>query len=307
MRIADLEPRALRAALHGEGLRFRMGPFSVCVRTRLRKVVEGIALLYGDYELLGDDAYIDFSVALDCPFNLHTLIGPQVRFLFDGAPAFLPLPLAQAFPMFEWGLNWCVSAHANDYLIVHAAVVERDGLCAILPAPPGSGKSTLCATLIHRGWRLLSDELTLIQLRDRMVVPLPRPVSLKNASIGIVRNYVPGVTVSSPVSDTVKGTVAQIRPPADSLARDGEACRAGWIVFPRYVAGSLPVLDAMPRSRAFMEIADNAFNYSLLGAAGFDALADVVDGARCFTFSYSQLDDAVAAFDNLAAERHACV
>jgi predicted ATPase len=30
----------------------------------------------------------------------------------------------------------------------------------ILPAPPGSGKSTLCAALVTRGWRLLSDELT---------------------------------------------------------------------------------------------------------------------------------------------------
>jgi predicted ATPase len=33
-------------------------------------------------------------------------------------------------------------------------VVERDGHALILPAMPGSGKSTLTAALVQRGWRL---------------------------------------------------------------------------------------------------------------------------------------------------------
>ena len=52
--------------------------------------------------------------------------------------------------------------HAHQYLIIHAAVVEKNGLAAILPAPPGSGKGTLTAGSVLSGWRLLSDELTLI-------------------------------------------------------------------------------------------------------------------------------------------------
>jgi hypothetical protein len=41
-------------------------------------------------------------------------------------------------------------------------VLERGGRALLLPAPSGSGKSTLCAGLAFNGWRLLSDELALL-------------------------------------------------------------------------------------------------------------------------------------------------
>ena len=51
-----------------------------------------------------------------------------------------------------------------------------------------------------------------------------------------------------------------------------------------------------------MDMAKNAFNYSLLGARGFDMLADVVGNARGYRYTYSKLDEAIAAFDQLAAQ-----
>src|SRR3546814_17273791 len=73
--------------------------------------------------------------------------------------------LGQALPMLEWGLNWCIGAHGHQFLIIHAAVIERNGLAAILPGAPGSGKSTLTACLVHNGWRLLSDAMALVSLQ----------------------------------------------------------------------------------------------------------------------------------------------
>ena len=73
----------------------------------------------------------------------------------------------------------------DRYLIIHAAVVERNGFALLLPAPPGSGKSTLCAGLIHHGWRLLSDELALIDPETATLQAIPRPVSLKLSLIHI--------------------------------------------------------------------------------------------------------------------------
>ncbi|TXL12561.1 hypothetical protein BMR05_15020 [Methylococcaceae bacterium HT4] len=83
-------------------------------------------------------------------------------------------------------MNWCISSQLNTYLIIHAAVIEKSGYAVIMPAPPGSGKSTLTASLIQEGWRLLSDELTIIDVQNACVVPFPRPVSLKNESIDII-------------------------------------------------------------------------------------------------------------------------
>ena len=301
-RVSALSARALQARLAGDGIVLQTGSFVTRLRSPLRHVAEGIALLYADYPLLDAGGFADFHVALQPAAGLRRWFGRQVIFSSDGRTPFKPLPQDQALPMFEWSLNWCVSSRAHDYLILHAAVVERNGLAAILPAPPGSGKSTLCAALVARGWRLLSDELTLVRLSDGLIEPLPRPISLKNASIDVIRAYAPASVISRPVHATNKGTVAHVKPPAASVERAGECARAAVIVFPRWVAGAAPLLEPLPAARAFIEVAENAFNYSLLGRAGFDAMARLIEASASYRFSYGTLDDAIAVFAQLAGE-----
>ena len=301
--VSSLTRAELGKRMAGPGLCLQTGAFVTRLSSPIGEVADGIALLYADYPLRDDAQFADFHVALTRPRGLRRWFRPQVKFEYDGGSMFRPLPLDQAFPMFEWGLNWCVSSRAHSYLIIHAAVVEKDGRAAILPAPPGSGKSTLCAALVHHGWRLLSDELAMIRLADGLVEPLPRPISLKNASIGIIRDYVEGTVFSRLVHDTVKGTVAHLKAPAASVARAGEPAIPAWVVFPKYEAGAAPLLAPMGRASAFMQLAANAFNYTVLGQAGFEAMAGVIDRSGCYSFNYSKLDDALAAFAALARDR----
>lgn len=299
MNLSSLSLPQIEARLQESGIYLRTGAFVTCVQTSIASVAEGMARLYADYPLAEQSDFADFHVSLDQPSNLRRWFKPQVLFRFDGTSPFKPLPLEQAFPMFEWGLNWCVSSYAHRYLIIHAAVVERGGFAAVLPAPPGSGKSTLCAALINRGWRLLSDELTLIRIDDGKIVPLPRPVSLKNASIDIIGRYVPQGTFSRRIMDTMKGTIAHLKPPLDSVTRAAEVAHAAWIIFPKYQPDSAARLEAIPQSRAFMRVAENAFNYSSLGSRGFETLAGLIDTCLCYDFTYSALDDAIETFSNL--------
>jgi len=298
--VGTLSPAALRARLAGPGLRLRTGRFTTCLRGDIPSLAAGIAQLYPDYPLLGEQDFADFHLQLQRPCNGRRWLRPQVDLLYDGRRVFRPLPLAQALPMFEWGLNWCVSSRAHRYLIVHAAVLERGGRALVMPAPPGSGKSTLTAALAGRGgWRLLSDELTLIDLDSGLVVPNPRPVSLKNQSIDVIRAYLPQAVLSPAVQDTQKGTVAHMRAPADSVARADECALPGWIVFPQYVAGAATSIEALPRATTFMELAGNSFNYSILGANGFHAMARLIEQVRGFRFRYSALDEALDALPRL--------
>lgn len=306
MNVSSLTPSELRYRLDRPGVRFRIGAFVTQLQTSIPSVSEGVGLLYGDYPLAGEDGFADFHVSLASPHGLRKWIRPQVQFLFDGHTPFKPLPLDQAFPMLEWGLNWCVSSQANRYLIIHAAVVAKDGYAAILPAPPGSGKSTLCAALVSRGWRLLSDELALVRIEDGCLIPLPRPISLKNVSIDIIRDYEPSAILGPMVADTMKGTVAHMKAPADSVARASEIAKAAWVIFPKYQAGAAARLEELPRSRAFMRVADNAFNYSLLGAKGFEALGKVIDASMCYDFAYSKLDEAIEIFAALTPPAPGC-
>ncbi|MDL2353713.1 MAG: HprK-related kinase A [Pseudomonadota bacterium] len=299
--LASLSRAELGARLARPGLRLQTGRFVTRVSSPIAGVADGIALLYPDYPLLEQDGFADFYVHFTRSGGLRRWFRPQVNFDYDGVTPFDPLPCHHAQPMFEWVLNWCVTTRAHQYLMLHAAVIERNGVAAILPAPPGSGKSTLCAALVTRGWRLLSDEVALVRLDSGELEPLPRPVSLKNASIALMRAYAPQATFSVPVLDTAKGAVAHMKAPADSVRRADETARPAWIVFPRYVAGAAAQLAAVAPARAAMRVAENSFNYSLLAATGFGALARLIDATACYDFTYSALDDAIGVFDALSA------
>ena len=299
MNISTLTPSELGLQLKKDGMFLQTGTFITHLKTSIPSVAEGISLLYADYPLIEHLDFADFHVSLTYPRNLRRWLKPQIQFLFDGKPLFKPLPLNQAFPMFEWGLNWCVSSHANHYLIIHAAVIEKGGYAVVLPAPPGSGKSTLCAALVSRDWRLLSDELALIQIGDGKVVPHPRPISLKNQSIDIIQHYDPDAILSRKISDTIKGTVAHMKPPTNSIVRANETANAAWVIFPKYQAGAPAHLKKLSQSRAFIRIADNAFNYSLLGIKGFETLTGLIGASQCYDFTYSTLEGAIETFSAL--------
>lgn len=301
MKLQQLSSADLRKHLSGEGVWLRTGPFSLRIRSHIPQVAEGLVDLYGQFEVRNArQAFADFHVELNPPSILRRWFRPQVNFSFDGSLPFKPLPLDQAYPMLEWGLNWCVSMHAHHYLIIHAAVVEKNGLAAILPAPPGSGKSTLAAGLVLSGWRLLSDELTLIDRKTGLIHALPRPVSLKNQSIEIIRQFSPEAFINRAAHDTAKGTVAHMRPPKSSVQRQHEPARPGWVIFPRWQADAEMRLTPRSKAQTFMFLAQNAFNYSHLGADGFRTGTALIEQVGCYDFRYGQLHEAVAAFNRLA-------
>jgi HprK-related kinase A len=300
MKVSDLSFSELADALSVKGITLHAAPFVVHLRTQLPSVVEGIRRMYADYRLEPELNYADFHIEISRPKNLRRWLRPQVSFFHDGKEPFRPLPLNQAFPLFEWGLNWCIANYMHQNLILHAAAVEKGGRVVILPGDPGAGKSTLCAALANRGWRLLTDELTLISLKDHCVLPVPRPVSLKNASIDVIKAFEPSVIMSDLAHDTVKGTVAHMKPPAESVDCRQECVQPAWIIFPKYTAGAKARLEPESKCSAFMRIIKHAFNYSVLGDSGFHAIGKLLDECDCYDFSYSKLDDAIELFDALS-------
>lgn len=302
MIVADLSPAEFRHKLRQSGLRIRVGPIVAEVRSRFDVVESAIGLHYGAHELVGRDEFADFHVSVEAPPGLRRWLKPQAIFCFDGDPPFKPLDATQAFAVLEWGLNWCVASHCHQYLVIHAAVIERRGRALILPAPPGSGKSTLCAALVARGWRLLSDELTLVDVASGNIVPLPRPISLKNQSIASISEFWQQSIMSPVIHETLKGSVTHVRPPVESVRCAAEMARPGWIAIPRYRQSHRTELVALSKAAAFMQLVDNAFNYGVHGQRGFEVLADVTAASECFEFTYGgALDEAVEAFDALAA------
>lgn len=299
--LSAVAPDEIRRRLRGPGLRLRTGPVVFSIKSKLRDVELGLCALYGQHEFVDESEFADFHVSVDAVHGLRRWLKPQLTFGIDGEHPFAPLPGNQGLPMLEWGMNWCISGSCHEYLILHAAVLERGGRALVMPAPSGSGKSTLCAALLFHGWRLLSDELALIDMATGRLVSLPRAVSLKNASIDVIQQFAGDrVRFASIVHDTTKGVVGHFPPPVDAVKRAQEAAPPGWIVFPRYAAQAPSLLQALSKGQCLMRLIENAFNYNTQQKLGFQRLADLVEASACFEFSYSNLDEAVELFSGLA-------
>ncbi len=301
MKVRDLSPAEFRRALAGPGLRLRTGLFNCRMQSEVAAIAPEMAQLYAHHELLDDSSFIDFHIKISTGKGLRRWLRPQALFSVDEVLPFTPLPQNQALAMIEWGLNWCITAYSHHLLVLHAASLAKGEHALILPAPPGSGKSTLCAALANRGWRLLSDELTLIDLRDGRLHALARPVNLKNNSIDVIRRFAPEAFLSAPVLDTTKGTVALMAPNEASVQAQTQPTWPRWMALPRWQAGAATRLTPMPPGEAFLQLADNAMNYHILGEQGFQALGQLIDRVESFRFEYSDLNEAVALFDQLAS------
>lgn len=280
-----------------------IGPFAVRFKSRLESLAGNLHLLYFDYPLVTAPAVVDFHISLDRPKNLRRWHRRQVVFSIDGRPVFEPFPANLIFPLLEWGLNWCIAKRCHQYLMLHAAVVEREGRAIIFPAIPGSGKSTLCAALIHRGWRLLSDEFGLVHLEHRNIIPLPRPIPLKNESIAIIRGFASDSIIGPLFPKTRKGTVAHLRPPASSVCRMTEPARAKWVVFPQFKPSSPFEFKQVPKAHSLLRLATNAFNYEVLGAHGFHLVSELIRSCDCYNLIYRDLNQAIAHLNSLVDER----
>ena len=303
MKLSDLTTETLAARLREGGVVLQVGPFLVRLGTSLRELIEPVHLLYTHYELVDQaDRIVDFDIRLDPPSRPARWRGRRAAFYIDGKRAFQPFERSISLPMLEWVVNWCVFTIPNQYLILHAAVVERGGRAAILPGEPGAGKSTLCGALAFRGWRLFSDEVAMMRPGETRLLPVPRPIGLKEQSIEVIRGFEPGAVLGPAIPGTRKGTVAHIQPDRESVERGNESAEAGWIIFPRYEAGTAARLVRMSKGYTLLKIAHDAFNFSTLGVAGFETAADVVDGCACYELSYGDLNDAVGIFHQLAGE-----
>ena len=292
--------KAVACALKNRGLKLKIAGFNICLSSSIPEVAEHIVCLYESFEIINDESFIDFYISLKTPSIVRRYFRPQVNFSFDGYFPFKPLPYKQASAMFEWGLNWCIANHSHQYLVIHAAVVERNGKAFIFPGIPGSGKSTLSAALVCSGWRLLSDELTLLSVADGLVYPAPRPISLKNKSIEVIRNFSPNVVIGSVVNNTAKGAIGHMRPPTESVRYSNIPAKPAKLIFPKFLEGSKTILNTLSKSRALIKLVENCFNYNILGVNGFNCASDLVDDSDCYNFEYSSLNEALLLLTDLS-------
>lgn len=300
MKIGDLTRDQLHQRFAGPGLRTRIGPFVFRVHTPIDRFVTDFSAAYADFPVCDENEISDFRIRVTPAFRRWPWREAQAEFRADGESPFRTFPRRLAMPFAEWGLNWCICSHAHQFLIFHSAVVEKAGRAAILAGPPGSGKSTLCAALLARGWRLLSDELALLDPARGRLFPIPRPVALKGTSIGLIEGLLPHPRIGRVFAPTHKGTLAHLRPPLEAVECQAEPALPGWVVFPTHAENADTRLVPLRKAAGFLRLERNCFNYDALGRTAFDALSQLIETAECYDLPFAQAAAAAEMVDGLA-------
>jgi HprK-related kinase A len=300
VRIGDLTPEQLHQRFGGPGVRVRIGPFIIHLYSAIREFVADFSFAYADFPICEAHEVSDFRVRVAPAGGWRLWREKHIAFWADGVRPFAVFPRRLAMPFAEWGLNWCICSFDHQFLMFHSAVVEKAGRAAILAGPPGSGKSTLCAALLARGWRLLSDELGLLDPARGCLLPIPRPVALKGASIGLIEELLPHLRIGRVFPHTDKGTLAHLRPPTDAVERQAEPALPAWVVFPTHAETARTELVPLRKASGFLRLETNCFNYAAHGRTAFEALGRLIEAAECYELPFDQLATATGLVDGLA-------
>ena len=301
MILSDCLDRDLWNALKAGRFRVHLGGLCLKIDSVVPEFVAAFRQLYADHPVSLEGGAYDFDIGISPPAIWRRWFRRNVTFEFSGDAPFQPMEVGHAHALFEWGLNWTIASSLHNYLILHSAVVEWKDCGVLLSAVSGSGKSTLSAELTLQGWRLLSDELALID-QELQVSPLSRPVSLKNSSIDLIRSRHPAAIIGPLARDTHKGTIGHLKATPSSVAQNCRSATPKLIVFPKWTAESPLRVQPVDAGLAAMRLIDQAFNYSILGTEGFRRLVALVRAAEAWEIEYSSLDEARDALETLVDE-----
>jgi HprK-related kinase A len=282
-------------------VRLSVGPVRFRVGSSWPGPVRALRALYAGYPD-GADEVADYTVRLEPAKPWRRWLRPSVTIGGDYVlPDAAPLPLAHGLVAAEMAMNLQMALGERRFLLLHAASVEKDGQAIILTGESGAGKSTLSALLGESGWRFMGDEFALLEPATGLLHPFPRPVSLKNGAVGVMEARVDPARFGPAMTDTPKGTIRHLRPPADALARMAEPARPALILFPRF--GKARDIRSVGPAEAFMRLTQASTNYVAMGARGFGALTGLVRDCPAAALDYPDTATALELIDLLWAAR----
>ncbi len=164
---------------------------------------------------------------------------------------------------------------------IHGAAMEWKGRALILPALPGSGKSTLSIALLRAGLRLLSDDMPFLTVQDGVpqLLAFPEDINVCTDGVGFFEEL-------SFLADRTPNERNKHSFPVDSLFPGGlaERGRPRLLVFPRIARTPTSLLTPMAKAEAFLALLQHSLPplNRALASAHFATMMDTAASCECY-------------------------
>lgn len=185
------------------------------------------------------------------------------------------------------------AASVSDGFLVHGALLRSGrGETLFLTGEPGAGKTTLTLALAAAGWAYGGDDIVRIS-PDGLARAAPFAAAAKAGAWELLGDRLPDLT-EAPVHRRADGqSVRYVLPAGFSPLRPAPIDR---LLVLRRRPGAEPGLEPLHPLDALVVLLDSAFSRrGAADGAALTALAARLETCACHTFTYSGLDDAVAA------------
>jgi hypothetical protein len=188
-------------------------------------------------------------------------------------------------------LLWKLAIDRYEFLFyIHSGVVGTGDRCVLLPAAAGSGKSSLTAALVHRGYRYLSDEVALIEPTTFRVPPVPLALCVKGTGWQLMMRYFPNLRA---LMGHQRGDGKRVRyvPPVPSTIQTGGGL-VSHVIFPRYDAGAANEMRPIARSVALRRLMSECWACGHLDRENVTELVRWIGQIDCYELTFTSLEKA---------------
>jgi hypothetical protein len=221
----------------------------------------------------------------------------ETAIVIDGVPRFSTADGGQLIG----AVNQIILEHLHPDVawlaIIHGAAVARDGVALAFPAACGSGKTTLTAYLISRGYAYLADDHVALSAPEGRVVPWPMPLSLKPGSWDVLSESYRDIG-DFPTYRSTRGEARQLVPSARVWETD--PVLAGHLVFPRYAPDAEAALTPITPFEALERLlGDQIWLGYPMTEQGVGAFVDWLEETPAYTLEHGNVADAARCIERL--------
>ncbi|MBA7519879.1 hypothetical protein ES705_11967 [subsurface metagenome] len=193
---------------------------------------------------------------------------------------------------------------SKHYLNIHAATIIKDKTCFLFPGSQHCGKTTISIELIKRGYKLLSDDFSIINRKTLKVLPFPRALNIREDTLPLISKF-----RNNLISASEFKIAGEKRWFLDLTKFCGELNVPNLIVFLQLNSKKKSKLEQYSKVRAVLDLIGLIISPYLPGLlpsdpqSNLDIIAKLINNGSVYRLTFGDIDNAIDLLLNLEVDK----